>query len=104
MEQIKIPIHSFIDVITNSSTEIYISNSSKTKKMIKQLINNVLNIAGSDKTVDDLFEIEEVDENTDNDIRCQNDSLLLIPKDTSKKTMDIIDIVRDTFCIEEYDN
>jgi len=53
---IKIPYHSFIDVITNSSTEIYISANKKSIEMAKEFINELLKIAGSDKTFDDLFE------------------------------------------------
>lgn len=50
-----IPIHSFVDLITNSSSEIYIYASDGTIKSVKELINNLLRGVGSDKTADDLF-------------------------------------------------
>ena len=50
-----IPIHSFVDLITNSSSEIYIYASESTIKAVKGLINNLLSGVGSDKTADDLF-------------------------------------------------
>jgi len=53
---IKIPYHSFIDVITNSSTEIYVSADKQSIEMAKEFIDGLLKIAGSDKTFDDLFE------------------------------------------------
>lgn len=50
-----IPIHSFVDLITNSSSEIYVYASDGTVKAVKELINNLLTGVGSDKTADDLF-------------------------------------------------
>ena len=37
-----IKIHSFVDVITNSSTEIYIQATERTIEQIKVLINSIL--------------------------------------------------------------
>jgi hypothetical protein len=51
-------MHSFVDLITNSSTEIYIEASEKTIESIKALVNNILNLGGSSLTCDDLFTIE----------------------------------------------
>ena len=57
----KIFIHSFIDVITNSSTESYVGAHEGSIKYIKEVINGILEIAGvRDKNVDDLFEIKVV--------------------------------------------
>ena len=50
-------IHSFVDLITNSSTEIYIGANERTITTIKELINNILKIGGSTLTSDDLFEL-----------------------------------------------
>lgn len=55
---IKIPIHSFINVITNSSTEIYIMATEKTIETIKEIVNSLLSIGGSELTCDDLFVVE----------------------------------------------
>lgn len=56
MNQIKIAIHSYVDLITNSSTEIYVSAHDKTISAAKAMVNKVLAAAGSDKIADDLFD------------------------------------------------
>lgn len=53
-----IPMHSFVDLITNSSTEIYIEATDKTIESIKALVDNILKLGGSDLKCDDLFVIE----------------------------------------------
>ena len=53
----RIPIHSFVDLITNSSSEIFVSADVNTVKAVKKLIDNILKASGSDKTSDDLFDI-----------------------------------------------
>jgi hypothetical protein len=55
MNSLVIPIHSFVDLITNSSSETYIYASDSTIKCVKTLIDNLLKGVGSDKTADDLF-------------------------------------------------
>lgn len=52
-----IPIHSFVDLITNSSTETYIQSTDKTVEMVKNLVNAILDASGSPYTCDDLFVI-----------------------------------------------
>jgi len=56
MRQIFIPMHSVVDVITNSSTVIYVSAHGSSVKLMKEFINTLLKATGSDKTSDDLFE------------------------------------------------
>lgn len=56
--EIKIKVHSFIDVITNSSTEIYVSADQGTIKAIKALIDNILKLGNSTLKADDLFTFE----------------------------------------------
>ena len=59
----KLFIHSFSDVITNSSESIYVSATGKSIDLVKELINYFLQKAGSDKKADDLFTFElELDE------------------------------------------
>ena len=53
-----IRLHSFVDIITNSSTEIYIEATDKTIESLKNIINNILKVGGSKLTSDDLFTIE----------------------------------------------
>lgn len=51
-------IHSFIDLISNSSSEIFVVASEKTVKSVKEIINNILAIGKSEYTCDDLFTVE----------------------------------------------
>jgi len=53
---IKIPVHSQIDVITNSSTEIFV-HSENSIEPARELLAELLKMDGSDKKVDDVFEI-----------------------------------------------
>jgi hypothetical protein len=50
---IKLKIHSIVDVITNSSTVIYTYQNST--KQAKELVAEMLKLAGIDKTPDDVF-------------------------------------------------
>ena len=52
-----IPLHSYVSVITNSSTVIYTGVTDNAVNAVKGIINEVLRAADSDKTVDDLYEI-----------------------------------------------
>jgi len=56
LETVKLPLHSLIDVITNSSTEIFV-HSEKSVQPAKDLLQELLKMEGSDKKVDDVFEI-----------------------------------------------
>jgi len=58
MPQITIPIHSFVDLITNSSTEIYVNATEGTLTSIKALVNNILKLSGGLHMADDLFTFE----------------------------------------------
>ena len=60
MKAITIPVHSIVDVITNSSTVIYTYCTTNTITFIKEVIDSVLRAGGSDKTADDLYEFELV--------------------------------------------
>jgi len=55
-ETVKLLVHSFIDLITNSSTEIFV-HSKDSLKPAKELLTEFLKISGSDKTFDEVFEI-----------------------------------------------
>lgn len=47
MKSIKIKVHSFIDIITNSSTEIYVSATKNTIKSVYELLDRFLLEKGS---------------------------------------------------------
>ena len=49
-----VALHSVIDLITNSSTEMFMDFSGSIEP-IKDLVNEFLKINGSDKTCDDVF-------------------------------------------------
>jgi hypothetical protein len=59
MKEIKIRLHSVIDVITNSSTEIFVGCAKDTKTKFKYLISQILLNLKCEKSFDDLFILEE---------------------------------------------
>lgn len=52
---IKIPIQSASDVITNSSTEVYLCTTDSSN--VRDMINAILKVANSNYTCDELFRI-----------------------------------------------
>ena len=67
MRKITINVHSFIDIITNSSTEIYVQATEQTVKNLIALIDSVLAIGGSKLKCDDVFLITLNSEDEDED-------------------------------------
>ena len=65
MKVIKIPLHSIIDVITNSSTEIYTFYGPSVEPA-KELIGEMLKTFGIDKTVDEIFNIYVLGDEVEN--------------------------------------
>jgi hypothetical protein len=57
---ITLKLHSIIDVITNSSTEIYTYVGKYSIDKAYELLNEILKIAGSDKKAEDLFDVKLV--------------------------------------------
>lgn len=53
--EIRIKVHSFCDLITNSSTTIFVSTHGKSIQMLKEFVNYLLKNAGSTKKAEDLF-------------------------------------------------
>lgn len=53
-----INIQSISDLITNSSTEVFVVYDKDNINSIKELVNAILSLNGNDKTFDDYFEIE----------------------------------------------
>jgi len=60
MDKVIIPIHSFVDLITNSSSEIFVQADENTVKAIKKLVNDLLTVGGGQVTADDLFTFDIV--------------------------------------------
>ena len=72
MKSITIPVHSFVDVITNSSSEVFVTANKKTIEVVTEIINAYLKDACYAETADQLFDIELVhkgfDSGSDNEI------------------------------------
>ena len=59
MKTIKFKIHSFIDLITNSSSETFIQATSSTEDAIRDIINHLLTANNIDNVrCDDIFAID----------------------------------------------
>lgn len=67
MNSVGIKVHSTVAIITNSSTEIYVEATESTITNVKNLINALLSLAGSDKRCDDFFDIKLDNQNEDYD-------------------------------------
>jgi len=53
---IKIKPHSIVDVITNSSTVVYVQTHNNTIKYAKELVNTLLKVVGSKEKAENLFD------------------------------------------------
>lgn len=53
-----IGVQSVSDIITNSSSELFTIYRGSDFEVIKNIVNEILKLAGSDKTFDDLFELK----------------------------------------------
>lgn len=62
-----LPIHSFVDLITNSSSEVFMTATEKTVKTVKSLVDNILQAGGSTLKADDLFEFATIAEGYDDE-------------------------------------
>jgi hypothetical protein len=117
---IAIPIHSFVDLITNSSTEIYIQAKQKTVDTVKEIINHLLKIGNEGKpaySADDLFEISlfntsaaDRKEYGEDDEERDCDTIILVVKEKygdselQKKTAELISALFGTLEVgESYD-
>lgn len=94
-----INIQSITDIVTNSSTEVFIRIKETAINTVKELINNLLKISGSTLQADDLFTIEILyDDSSD---------LMVTPKqDTTEciKAAVILSFLRSLFNYEVYED
>jgi hypothetical protein len=60
MKTITFKIHSFVDLITNSSSEVFVAASKSTVDTVKEIVNTLLKQSNSTATCDDLFDIDFV--------------------------------------------
>ena len=62
MKSIKFKVHSFIDIITNSSTEIYVSATENTVNVVYSLLETILQSHNSPYTVYQVFYVYLVED------------------------------------------
>jgi len=105
MEKIVLKVHSFSDIITNSSSEIFINANKKTIEAVKTLINYFLEKGGSKKTADDLFVFKIVRDDPDDHQTGESESCLeLITKGNADQVLNLTNEIRNAFDIEERSN
>lgn len=83
MKKLIIPIQSFIDVVTNSSTEIFVEATTHTKNHIISMVDEILKAGGSSKTCKDLFEVKLIDP-TEEDEWCDDKSYIEVTAKNSE--------------------
>ena len=88
---VKIKFHSFVDVITNSSTVIYTYQSGAIEP-VKEVINEMLKLQGIDKKADDLFYFGAFCEE---DIYTESEECPFKDKDYKKNEKDMIQLIDD---------
>ena len=93
----KINIHSIIDVITNSSTEIFVTAKADSERYTKELIDLILKEGGSDKSCDDLFVVNYIPDDYDE----QPAGLTLTAK-SSGVTVDVVSALQNIIAAEEF--
>lgn len=86
---IVIKVHSFVDVITNSSTVIYVQSTESTVKTAKELIEKLLKVAGVTKSVDELF-----------DVYIEHSDLIIKPKNGGQETINLTEQIQTIFNID----
>ena len=62
----KVKVHSVIDLITNSSTEMFVDYSDSIDH-IKELVDEILELQGSPLTCDDIFDLKIVSQYAEED-------------------------------------
>lgn len=94
-----INIQSITDIVTNSSTEVFIRIKETAINTVKELINNLLKISGSTLQADDLFTIEILyDDSSD---------LMVTPKQDTTECIEaavILSSLRSLFDYEAYED
>ena len=105
MEKIVFNVHSFNDIITNSSSEIFVNCNNKTIKAVKTLIDYFLEKGGSTKKADDLFVFKIVSDNVQDHLTLKSESCLeIITKSNAEEVVNLNNEIRNAFDIEEVDN
>ena len=105
MEKIVLNVHSFNDIITNSSSEIFVNCNNKTIKAVKTLIDYFLEKGGSTKTADDLFVFKIVSDNAQDHLTLKSESCLeIITKSNAEEVVNLTNEIKNAFSIVEIGN
>jgi len=105
MEKIVLSIHSFNDVITNSSSEIFVNTNKKTIKAIETLIDYFLEKGGSKKKARDVFEFRTVIDDPHDHLTLHSESCLeIITKGNKEEVVNLNNEIRNAFTIVEIGN
>jgi hypothetical protein len=103
-------MHSYIDVITNSSTEIYISTHSQSVEYVRGIINSVLKAGQSKYTCDDLFIVQTTEpENSSSYCDYEENNINILPKanlpiEVMEAAKYINSVIQNIFHIEATEN
>lgn len=102
--KIKLNVHSFVDVITNSSTEIYIQVGQHTVDFLKRIVDGILKVAKSELTADEMF-IFDISDEEENYNGMSDSYLTVTPKegmsdDVRKIADDITNNLRGIFYVD----
>lgn len=95
-----INIQSITDIVTNSSTEVFIRVKETAINTVKELINDLLKISGSTLQADDLFTIEILYDDDGSD-------LMVTPKQDTTECIEaavILSSLRSLFNYEVYED
>ncbi len=74
MESVILRVHSVVDIITNSSSEIYVEATEHTVKNVKELVDNLFALTGSQLKCDDVFDIKLKNTNASDDDEDESES------------------------------
>ena len=102
----KFRLQSLNDVVTNSSMEVYQEATQYTVNAVRDIINVILKISGSDKSCDDLFTIsinyeDMLDSYFDCDWRYPSTEVSIVPKgEASPADVTILNKINDLFNVE----
>jgi len=101
----KVFIHSFNDVITICSSEIFVNCNNKTIEAIKTLINYLLEKGGSTKKADDLFVFKIVIDRAQDHLTLSSEICLeVITKNNAEEVINLTREIKNAFDIIEVCN
>lgn len=117
MHSITLPIHSFVDLITNSSSETYVTATKKSVSSVKDILKFFLEKNGITTPVDELFDVKLVytgynnetgkEEDQEGESEYQPSRVTITVKDKSpenKKLAKLLDSFASSFTAVEYMN